>query len=193
MATLVMHWSGDGIARIQVAMDTLASPRKYAGLRRAINHTGDKCYTIVKRTLTKQMGLSSQKLFKDGRTLVKRRASGGHFEYQIVSGGRAVRANEFRHHIHGKGITFYPWGNKHNIRSAFVINRGAAWAKGTLKNTNFYRRRTKSRFPLEALYGPNLNKELVKDATAAAFYQVAGQLPARVEHEIRVITNGVVS
>lgn len=185
MATLVYQWTGDGIARITTAVEALGGPRARAALRRAVNHTGDKAFTLVKRTLAKQMGLSSQKLFSDGRALKKRLASDGHLEYEIQSTGRAIRAKEFRHYIGKKGITFYPWGVAHNIRSAFVIPRYGG---------NFYRRRTKARFPLEALYGPNINKELVKDATAEAFEMVVGtSLPARVEHEVRVITNGVVS
>ncbi|HRD76829.1 MAG TPA: hypothetical protein PK264_12990 [Hyphomicrobiaceae bacterium] len=185
MSPLRFQWTGDGIARITTAVETLAGSRKEAALRRAINHTGDKTLTRVRRTLAKQMGLASQKLLSRGRTLVPRRATGSHLEYQIVSRGKAVRAKEFRHRVGKKGITFYPWGVAHNIRSAFVIGR---WGG------NFYRRRTSARFPLEALYGPNINKELVKDATAAAFFSiVARDLPARVEHEVRVITNGIVS
>lgn len=185
MSTIVFRWTGDGIARITAAVETLAGPRKEAALRRAVNHTGDKTFTQVRRTLAKQMGLASQKLLTQGRTLVKRPATGANLEFQIVSRGKVVRAKEFRHRIGKQGITFYPWGVAHNIRSAFVVPR---WGG------NFYRRRTKARFPLEALYGPNINKELVKDATAAAFLTVvAASLPARVEHEVRVITNGVVT
>lgn len=185
MATIAYQWTGDGIARITAAVETLAGPRRVAALRRALNHTGDKTYTLVKRTLVKQMGLPNQKLFKDGRTLTKRRASNGSLVYEIRSTGKAVRAKEFRHNVTRKGITFYPWNVRHAVRSAFVINRYGG---------NFYRRRTKKRFPLEALYGPNINKELVKDAVAVAFLTtIARDLPARVEHEVRVITNGVVS
>ena len=185
MATLTVSFDGDGIARMSGALNALAGARKEAALRRALNHTGDKAYTLVRRTLTKQMGLPNQRLFKDGRTLVKRRAMGASFEFQIVSHGRAVRAKEFRHHVGKRGITFYPWGVKHHFKSAFVIPAFSG---------NFYRRRGKARFPVEALYGPNLNKELVKDATAAAFFHIANtSLAARVGHEIRAITNGVLT
>lgn len=185
MAQLTMVWTGDGIARITAACEALSGRQRHTALRRAINHTGDKTFTLVRRTLAKQMGLNSQKMLSSGRTLIRVRANFSNLEYQIISGGRAVRAKEFKHRVGKKGITFYPWGVRHFIRSAFVIPRYGG---------NFYRRRTKERFPLEALYGPNINKELVKDATAAAFRAtVARELPKRVEHEVRVITNGILS
>lgn len=185
MAELRYQWTGDGIARMTIALEALAGPRRVAAMRRAINHTGDKTFTRVKRALTKQMGLPSQKLFKDGRTLVKRRAAGGSLEYQIVSGGKAVRMKEFRWRKTKRGITAYPWNVAHHFEPAFVIPR---------YGNNLYLRRTSKRFPIEALYGPNINKELVKDATAAAFLSiVATDLPPRVEHEVKVITNGVIS
>ena len=184
MATLVYQWSGDGIARITHAMEALGGPRAQTGLRRAINRTGEKAYTHVKRALVKQMGLPSQKLFSDDRALKTRRASVGHLAFEIQSSGKAIRAKEFRHRVGQKGITFYPWNVRHFIRSAFVIPAYGG---------NFYRRRTAKRFPLEALYGPNINKELVKDLSAAAFNATVAELPARVEHEIRVITDGIVS
>ncbi len=184
MATITMHWQGDGIAQLIGATDALVGSRRHAAFRRALNHTGDKTHTQVRRTLTKQMGLTSQALFKQGRALSITRASDANLVYTIKSSGRAVRAKEFKHRITGSGITFAPWGKSRHVKSAFVINRYSG---------NFYRRRTAKRFPLEALYGPNLNKEIVKDATAAAFHVTAAQLPQRIGHEIRVITAGIVS
>ena len=184
MATISYHWTGRHRS-LTMAVEQLAGPRKLQAFRRAINHTGDKCYTIVKRTLTKQMGLASQKLFKDGRTLVKRRASGANLEFQIVSHGRAVPMKEFRWRKTAQGITAYPWNKAHSFKGAFVIKRYGG---------NLYMRTTAKRFPIEKLLGGNVNKEMVKDATAAAFELVVGtSLPARVEHEVGVITNGIVS
>jgi len=185
MATISMHFDGDGVVRLMGATDALAGTRKHAALRRALNHTGRKCFTRVKRALVKQMGLSSQKIFTGGRSIVQRPASGAHLEFQIVTFGGAIRAKEFRHSVSRRnGVTFYPWGVRHHFGDAFRVPRFGG---------NLYRRTTEARFPLEALYGPNLSKELVKDASAAAFHQVAAELPRRIAHEITVITNGVVS
>lgn len=199
MTRLVYQWDDSGTARIYAALDALSGPRRTAAARRALNHTGAKVHTIVKRTLTKQMGLTSQKLFKDGRVLRPIKASGAHLEYQIVSTGRAVRLAEFGPNPSGPGIksrslSAAPWGNRRKFKRAFWIAGGAAWGRGNLKGSNIYMRIGKERFPVKALWGPNLNKELVKDATAAAFHAtVASSLPARVEHEVRFITGGVFS
>jgi len=185
MAVLHFQWSGNGIARMTMALERLESSRRHAAFRRALNHTGDKTFTQVKRTLSKQMGLTQKALMGNGRNLKKRRAAGGALDYQIISHGGAIRLKEFKHRVTSKGLTAYPWGVRHSFKSAFVIPRYGG---------NLYRRRTSKRFPLEALYGPNISKELVKDATAAAFQAiVATELPPRVEHEVRVITSGVLS
>ena len=185
MATEIFaRWDGDGIFRMEAALKKLSGPRRIAAARRALNHTGDKVYTRVKRSLAKQMGLSSQKTFKDGRALRKKRASGSTLTYEIVSTGRAIRMKEFRWRKTKTGITAYPWGERHTFKSAFVIQR---WGG------NIYRRRTSKRFRLEALLGPNINKEIVKDETAVAFLAVSAELVTRVEHEVRVITDGVIS
>ena len=155
MAIITAKWTGDGILRMEAAVEKLAGPRRVAAVRRALNHTGDKTCTRVRRAVAKQMGVPQKALNSGGRTLRKRRASGSNLSYEIQSTGRAIRMKEFRWRQTRSGITAYPWGERHVFKSAFVINR---WGG------NLYRRRTNKRFPLEALYGPNINKELVKDA-----------------------------
>jgi hypothetical protein len=59
---------------------------------------------------------------------------------------------------------------------------------------NVFWREGKARLPIKKIAGPNVPKELVKDETAAAFdATVRANLQRRVEHEVRAITNGVVS
>lgn len=186
MAAISYQWRGDGIARLIATADILAGPKKTTALRRAVNHTGRKTFTQVKRTLAKQMGLASQRMLANGRTLRPIPATGASLEFVIRSTGRAVPAKEFKHSASKRnGVTFYPWGVAHRFPSAFEVGKFGG---------NFYRRRGPARFPIERLLGPNINKELVKDATAAAFESVVStSLAPRVEHEVRVITNGVVS
>jgi hypothetical protein len=177
-------WSDRGIFRMEAALAELKGSRRVAAARRALNHTGDKAYTAVKRAVTKQMGLASQNVFKDGRALRRRRASNALLQYEIESTGRAIRMKEFRWRKTRKGITAYPWGKRHAFKSAFVVPR---WSG------NLYRRRTSKRFPLEALLGPNINKEVVKDQSEIAFYTTSAALVPRIEHDVRVITKGVIS
>lgn len=183
MTQIVLKWEGDGIARITAALDGLVEGRARQALRRAVNHTGDKTYTATRRALAEQMGISAQKLLSQGRYLRKRLATDASLTYNIESSGKAIRAKEFRHNIGKKGITFYPWNRRLNVKSAFVINKYGG---------NFYVRKGAARFPIHALYGPNLNKELVKDTVAAQFHRIVNRdLPARVAHEVAFATRGV--
>lgn len=55
-------------------------------------------------------------------------------------------------------------------------------------------RRGSRRFPIERVAGPNVPKEMIKDAVAVALQTLtATDLPARVEDEVRAITKGVQS
>jgi len=195
MAMVVYQWSGNGVARMIAALEPLADNRKATALMRAMNHTGKKTFTAVKQTLAKQMGMTQKGVLSNGRALRKHPASAGNLEYRIISSGAAVRMSEFKYKASKKrGVTAWPWGKRHNFPTAFEIGSGAAWGTGKLKQAGLYRRRTKARFPLEALYGPNINKELVKDATAAAFETIfKTELQPRVEHEVKQITKGVLS
>lgn len=195
MATIVFEWKGDGIARITAALDTLASPRHAAAMRRAVNHVGDKTFTAVRRAVAQQMGVNQKALVANGRGLSKVRATGGNIEFKIVSNGRAMRATEFPYTASkGGGATFYPWGKAHHQPRGFLIRAGAKWGRGSLKQDGLYHRVGPGRYNFKAMYGPNINKELVKDVSAKTFQDVfARDLPARVEHEVRVITAGIVS
>lgn len=182
MATIVYTWSGDGIAKLQAALGKLSGASKNVALARALNHTGRKASTQVKRALADQMGLPQGRFL--GR-IVDKPAFGGKLAYAITTRGKAFRAKEFGASQGAGGVTFHPWGRTHYIAHAFVINR---------YDGNFFRRRGAARFPIEALLGPNINKEVVKDLSAAAFERVvAADLPARVAHEVTVLTSGVVS
>jgi hypothetical protein len=201
MAMVVYQWSGNGVARMIAALEPLADNRKATALMRAMNKVGDISFTAVKKTLAKQIGgskgvrKSTALLLSNGRSVNKRLATTANLEYAIVSRGPAIRMAEFKYTAHKKGgVVAWPWGQRHQFRTAFEIRSGAAWGTGKLKQAGLYRRRTKARFPLEALYGPNINKELVKDATAAAFETIfKTRLQPRVEHEVKQITKGVLS
>lgn len=189
------EFTGDGIARLTAAIDTLAGPRKVAALRRALNHTGDKCFTAVKRTIAKQMGVTQSALTSNGRGLRRDRATNGGLEYKIVSNGKAMRATEFRFTVSkGNGVVFYPWGKAHHVRRGFMIKAGSKWGTGIKRFDGLYYRVGPGRYNFKTMRGPNINKELVKDTVAATFKDIAGRdLVARVEHEVRVMTDGIVS
>ncbi|MGE8942686.1 hypothetical protein ACO2I3_12295 [Leptospira interrogans] len=181
---LTLRWQGNGIARLTHATDVLSSGQKYTALRRALNHTGNATFTIVKRTLAKQVGTTQAAVVKYG--LVKTtRASNAALEYRITARGGPIPLKYFGANQTKKGVSARPWGNRKLYRTAFIVDSmggHAFWRQG------------KERLPIERIAGPNVPKEMVKDATAMAFYRtVSTRLPTRVAHEVKLITNGVLS
>ncbi len=185
MAALTMHWSGDGIPRLSIAMERLSGNQKNTALRRALNHTGDKVHTIVLRTLSKQIGAPQNVIRRYGK-ISKQRAAGTGLTYTIRANGGPIPLKHFRAYQTAKGVSAAPWNNRKLYRSAFIIGGGG--------NGHAFWRVGSARLPIKGITGPNVPKEMVKDASAAAFHSVtSAELPRRVAHEIKVITNGVVS
>ena len=60
----------------------------------------------------------------------------------------------------GYGVHAKPWGCWQRFESAFLV--------GSLGNNAFVRE-SKARFPIKKMFGPSIPKELVQDATRAAF------------------------
>ncbi|MCF6200008.1 MAG: phage tail protein [Hyphomicrobiaceae bacterium] len=184
MATISFKWTGDGVARMNTALEAIEGPRRRKAFRRALNHTGNKTFTQVKRAVSKQMNVKQRLVVQ---RLKKWPAHGGGMSFAITSSGKAFTLKD----VNGtkvskkRGVTASPWGNRKTFSHAFAIKR---W------DGNIFQRKGKSRFPIFKLLGPNINKQLVKDESAAAFQRVvATELPLRLEHEIKVITNGVLS
>jgi hypothetical protein len=184
VATITYRWQGNGIAKLTAAADALAGPKKTAALRRALNRTGDMTFTRVKRALANQIGTTQAIIMRYGR--VRRiRASNALLEYQIVSRGGPIPLRHFKPRQGAKGTTAAPWRNRKLYRGAFIV---------ASMGGNVFWREGKSRLPIKKIAGPNVPKELVKDESAVAFdATVRANLQRRVEHEVRAITNGVVS
>lgn len=184
MAQLVIKWTGNGIARIRAAADTLAGPRKTAALRRAINHTGDKTRTQVMRALAHEIGASQTIIRKYGGVRA-RRASAGLLEYAIISRGGPIPLKHFRARQTKRGVTASPWRNRKTYKSAFIV--------ASLGGHVFWRKGSR-RLPIERVAGPNVPKELVKTYVHGVFERIViRELPPRVEHEVRRLTGGVFS
>lgn len=184
MATIAFKWDGRGIARLTAAAEKLEGPRKRAALRRAVNHTGDKTFTVVRRALAKEMGLTQASLAERG--LKKpRRATDARLTYEIIGKGGFIPLKEFSMRPGVRGVSAAPWGVRRMFKHTFVVK--------TLGG-NVFKRLGKKRLPIEKLWGPAVPREMVREVTANAFQTtVAANLPGRVEHEVRVLTDGVLS
>lgn len=181
MSIIRARFDGDGIMKMLVAAEALSN-RTSDACRRAVNHTGDKANTRVKRALSKQIRAPQSAIMQYGR-LRTRRANFGALTYEIISSGGPIPLKYFKPNQTRKGVSAAPWGNRKVYKSAFMNGLGGHvfWRKG------------KARLPIERIAGPNVPKELVKDQSAAAFLAVSAELPARLAHEIRVLTKGIVS
>lgn len=183
MSTITFKWDGRGIARLTAAAEKLEGQRKTAALRRALNHTGDKTFTVVRRVLAKEMGLKQSDLARRG--LTKKRANDASLMYQIVGRGGHIPLKDFASRQGAKGVSAAPWGVRRMFKATFIV----ASIGG-----NVFKRLGKKRLPIEKLWGPAIPREMVREVTANAFQTtVAASLPARVEHEVRVLTDGVLS
>ncbi len=184
MAALTMHWQGDGIRKLTIAAEKLGSAKKNTVLRRAVNHTLDKVHTAVLRALAQQIG-APQNVIKRYGKITKVRANNATLTAIIRCSGGPIPLKHFKAYQTRKGVSAAPWRNRKTYKSAFIVARLGGHA--------FWRTGSK-RLPIERIAGPNVPKEIVKDASAAAFHAVTNAtLPARVAHEIRALTNGVVS
>lgn len=184
MALISFTWEGSGIARLTVAAERLSGSQKVAVLRRALNHTGDRTFTTVRRTLSQQIGAPQHVIARYGK-LRPLRASNAMLTYTIVAKGGPVPLKHFKAYQTKKGVSAAPWRNRKLYKSAFIV---------ASLGGHVYWRKGKARLPIERVAGPNIPKEMVKDQTAAAFHAtVAEGLPRRVAHEIRRLTDGVLS
>jgi hypothetical protein len=198
---------GDGIIRLLGITDGIVRKRHRVGLARALNHTGAQVVTRTKRELARQAGLPQSKLWSNGRTIGARRASPDNLVFEVISRGKAIQAAEFPHMVYKRpkqgrdsrgrfmaieksakqGVRVKLWQRQHVQRSGFKIEAGVPWGRGVKARAGlYYRKDGTARFAnVYGMYGANLNKEMVKDASARAFHEVVAQkLAPRVAHEI---------
>lgn len=187
MAEITIHWQGDGLARMKAAITLLAGKNDPEPLRRALNHTGDKAYTLVRRLIAQHTRVPVRMIDKYG-AMKKRRAAvkGTGLEYRIEATGKGIPLKVFKAYQTRKGVTVDVWPKgRYLIPHAFIVK--------SLGGHVFWRT-SKSRTPIARPTGPSIPKELVKKYVDEAFQSlVSRELPQRVEHEVRVITDGIVS
>ena len=128
-----------------------------------LNEGGDRERTQVRRALRHQTGVSKAGTITSHTD--SRRASAGSLEYVIRGLGKGLPIRDFpvSAGTHSP-VVARPWGVAHKFERSFRTSR-----KGLLRA-----RRGASRFPIRALYGPSVAKEIVKDETAAEFTANAG-------------------
>lgn len=141
-------------------------------MSRALNHEGDKGRTQIKRVLVRQTGIKYGQVNKAMKTI---RSSPATLTYTLEARGDETNISLFGARQRKKGVSAAPWGTRRIFKHSFVVPS---------YDGRVYVRRGASRFPLKALYGPNIARELLKDESRAAFLAGSANIADRVAHEI---------
>lgn len=152
-------------------------------LRRAINHTGDKARTQMRKVLVNQTGLKRKTINK---AVTSTRANYGGAAYVIKSKGGNIRLMFFRARETRKGVSAAPWNARRVYPGTFM--KGGKFPKRVPINLGgaVVKRAGKSRYPLKTTKsGLFIPIEMVTGQSQAAFYGTAQrELPPRLTHEL---------
>lgn len=180
-----LRFTGDGLPKLQEAIDRLGSEAKAkAAYRMALNDTNRAIHTRVKKELSSQMGASQRDIVKHGGVRMIR-AINSRLEASIVSKGGHMPLSDFKSRQGKKGVSAAPWNTRRIFPKTFIVRRLGG---------NVFKRVTNDRLPIKKLWGPAVPKEMVRNQSAKAFELVsATMLPAEVRRQITRLTLGAVS
>lgn len=172
--TLVLRPADDNLEKWAAKIDAVVRDKTLAtaGMR-AINHTGAKAFTRVRRELAGQTSAPREIITNSLKAL---KASTETLEYRITASGKALSLRHFRPRQFRAGVRAKVWGRLQTYPGTFIVHS---------IHGHVFRREGRSRLPIKILYGPNIAKEVVKDKTREGFEAVAAELAPRMEHEIR--------
>lgn len=174
-----LHVDVRGVATIQAVFRHAgqAAPKVIA---LALNHTGDKTKTQVKRALAKQTGA---KVGVVDKALSSRKANVGSLVYEIRAKGPYMSLKEFSPRQGAAGTVASPWGKRQVFAGAFMGPRPGAIARRL--GGHVFTRDGSGRLPIKKLFGPAIPVEMMRDTVPAAFEQtVSRELPPRLAHEM---------
>lgn len=188
-----LRFQGNEHLRFADAVGKLGSERAaVTAYRRAINKVGDKAKTQVRRALAKQVGLSQGTIEKLGRYRTKRATARG-MAYEIATKGNAIPLRYFGAKQFSFGVRAKPWGKSQRFPGTFIFAGTPRSGRTVGAAGDVFHRRTSASLPIEKMFGPAIPVEMVKGDSADVFHRLAGGLPKRIEHEVRVMTDGVVT
>jgi hypothetical protein len=177
-----LHINTAAIARLGNIFKAAGKNAKDAE-RRAINHTGDKARTAMRRVLVPQTGLKRKTINK---ALKSTRASYSSGAYIIRSKGGNVRVMFFHARETRAGVSAAPWNARRVYPHTFM--KGGRFPKRVALKLGgaVLERAGSARFPLHGVKsGLFIPEEMVKGESETAFYAtVERELPARLAHEL---------
>lgn len=205
MALVTMTWQGNGIRLLSEATQALGSPAKGGrAFAMALNKTATTVNSNVKKSVAKQMGTSQANVVKHGGMKIMR-ASPGNLAAVIDVRGGYLPLKDFRPRQTRKGVTAAAW-NVRRIYPGTFINRGKRSLTGigpagkasagghVFKNTGKLNNVSGRNNAIEALWGPAVPREVVRDESQRTFYRIADtRMPIEVQRAIKALTKGAVS
>jgi hypothetical protein len=151
-------------------------------LNRAVNHTGSKALTQMRRVLVDQTGLKRKTLLR----AVKGTKAFGPRPYVIRSKGGDIRLQFFGARETRKGVSAAPWNERRIYPSTFTKGGRFPNRVGLNLGGVVMKRVGKHRKPLQTIRsGLFIAEEMVKGQSEAAFYATIDRdLPDRIAHEL---------
>lgn len=183
MSGLVVKVDAGAIANMAARVGAI--PKKIRpAMRMAVNDTGDRTRTPMKKALVQQTGLKPKVITAAIKT---DRATDATLTYRMTTRGGNIRLKYFGARETRAGVSAAPWNSRRVFGGTFIkggrFPRRVSIAK---LNGQAYRRVGSKRLPIAvARSGLFIPKEMVIGATAAAFNATtASVLPGRVAHHL---------
>lgn len=203
--TVIVTISGGGLEKFDEAVRSLGSVAKaQRAYSMALNKTIKTVHTQVKRAISTQMGVTQAAVVKHGGLRIGR-ASVGNLAATINASGKYLPLKDFKPRQGGKGVTANPWNNSQLFDGTFM-NRGRRARTGigpiqrakagghVFKNTGKLNKVSGRKNAIEALWGPSVPREMVRDESAKTFERISGtRMPLEIDRAVVALTKGVVS
>ena len=188
-----LRFEGAEHVRFAEAVEKLGSERAaITAYRRGINRVGDKARNQVQKALAKQVGLTQGALKTHGRFGVSR-AKAAELSYAITSQGNHLPLRLFGARQFAYGVRARPWGRSQRFPGVFIFAGHPRSGQPVNASGDAFHRSTGASYPIERMFGPAVPVEMVKGTSATAFERTAAELPKRIAHEVRVLTDGIVT
>lgn len=129
---------------------------------RSLNRTNDQVATIARRMIAKDMGIPV-KAVRAGMFKIKA------MRHKLVAGtvarGRPLNLIRFKARQTRRGVSATAWGKRKVYKGAFIANQGRT----------VFKRTSKARTPIKAMWGPSIPKTMLQDYVIKAMNQTANR------------------
>lgn len=175
----------DAVIALKTAMERVGDGTARRAFSLAMNERGRVGYTAVKRALANQTSIPRAAVEQGTRF---DRSSPDRLAVAVVGFGGGLSLKVFGARQISAGVTAKVWGKTKTFEGLFMGPRPGLLAPA-LNGHAFYRKGS-SRLPIKKGMGPGIAKELVKDASAAAFTVAVADMSRAFDRILRAIGDG---